>query len=175
MLRVAGLTCPVDKAICMQSHFVALHADVRHACMQSWIAMEDVDGDAAVAGELRQRQQHDNTQVVQPSNIAATFDLEAAEAPLQALFTNVSPSCPLLFKSHLHQFLSLLIKLAQAEQCPPSQGLMAWAVQNRCPICLHDQHMLSARPFHCLCPPFTNGCLPDCSLNNTVVCRYEIG
>lgn len=57
--------------------------------------MEDVDGDKALADELRQRQQHDNIQVVQPSNIAATFDLEAAEAPLQALFTNVSPCCPL--------------------------------------------------------------------------------
>lgn len=79
--------------------FGALSADVRHAFVQSWIAMEDVDGDVALADELRQRQQHDNIQVVQPSNIAATFDLDAAEAPLQALFTNVSLARPL----HLHQ------------------------------------------------------------------------
>ncbi|KAK9840402.1 hypothetical protein WJX74_009278 [Apatococcus lobatus] len=68
----------------------AMRADPRSsAALESWIAMEDVQGDRALAEELRQRQQQDDVQVVQPSNIAATFDLDAAEAPLQALFTNV--------------------------------------------------------------------------------------
>ncbi|KAK9862024.1 hypothetical protein WJX84_008292 [Apatococcus fuscideae] len=68
----------------------AMRADPRSLpVLGSWIAMEDADGDKGLAGELRQRQQQDDVQVVQPSNIAATFDLEAAEAPLQALFTNV--------------------------------------------------------------------------------------
>ena len=52
--------------------------------------MEAADGDRALAEELRQRQMQEDVQVVQPSNLAATFDLDAAEGPLQALFTNVS-------------------------------------------------------------------------------------
>ncbi len=51
--------------------------------------MEEADGDKGLAEELRQRQVQEDVQVVQPSNIAATFDLDASEAPLQALFTNV--------------------------------------------------------------------------------------
>ena len=74
--------------------------------------MEDVQGDRALAEELRQRQQQDDVQVVQPSNIAATFDLDAAEAPLQALFTNVRlfaslpVLCPLMLVT-FHQQLTL--------------------------------------------------------------------
>ena len=93
--------------------------------------MEDADGDKGLAGELRQRQQQDDVQVVQPSNIAATFDLEAAEAPLQALFTNVSsPGTAIMtWKPATHPVLQPTAICVHVHSCcvprPPGMPSMA--------------------------------------------------